>query len=278
MRDDYFEYGGYTFQPYAKYKSNIPDIAVDEFINYETIEFTDTKFDCKAFYAKSPVKNCDVFYCVDNNKYYIPQETRLCEYDEPTIAQHCHARMMEDYEIIHSFYVGEREVIVGEDKNADDRYFCGYYEANELFARAVECKYSNDFLEIMQIYCDRTKEQVEFCKSKQIDGAEVITADMCKAVSGDMNLNKKVVVIKPDSLRREFQNERHQLLYVTGGNGAMPNSLGTKVYGYILGNKGKKEIYFRRNDIMGIMENAKLPEWASKALSKLQRDIQRESR
>lgn len=277
MRDDYFEYGGYTFQPYAKYTA--PISVFDEFINYDTIEFTDTKFDSKEFYKKSPVQNCDVFYCVDNCKLYIPQNTRLCEYDEPTVAQYCKARMVNDYEIIHSFYVGEKEVIVGENKNAEYRYFCGYYETNEIFSQAVNCQLSNDYLEIMQIYCDRTKEQVELCKAKEIEGAKPITADMCNdAIDGNMNLNKKVVVIKPDVLRREFQNEHHQLMYVTGGNGAMPNSRGTKVYGYILGNKNKSETYFRRYDIMGIMDKDKLPEWASKSLAKIERENRREER
>lgn len=274
MRDGYFEYGGYTFQPYAKYTA--PINVFDEFINYDTIEFTDTKFDSKEFYKKSPVQNCDVFYCVDNCKLYIPQSTRLCEYDEPAVAQYCKARMVNDYEIIHSFYVGNWEVVVGEDKNAEYRYFCGYYEANDIFSQAVDCQLSNDYLEIMQIYCDRTKEQVELCKIKEIEGAKPITADMCNAIDGNMNLNKKIVVIKPELLRREYQNEYHQLFYVTGGNGAKPNSRGTKVYGCVL--KSGKQFYVRRDEIMGVMDNDKLPEWANISLAKIERDNRREER
>lgn len=276
MRERTFEYGGYTFEPYVKY--TVPLRVFDEFINYDTLDFSDTKFDSKAFFAKSPLKHCDVFYCVDNNKYYIPKGTRLCEFDEPTVAQHCHARMVNDYEIIHSFYVGEREVIVGEDKNAEYRYFCGYYENNEIFSRAVNCQMSNDYLEIMQIYCDRTKEQVELCRSKQIDGAELITADMCSRFDNNIDLTNKVVVLKPDVLRREYQNEHSQLMYVTGENGAKPNSLGTKVYGNKLGSKSKSETYVRRYDIMGIMDKDKLPEWAKKSLKRIERDNHREER
>ncbi len=276
MNSAVFEYNGYHFQPYAKYTAPIK--VFDEFINYETIEFADTKFDRKEFYKKSPVQNCDVFYCVDNGKYYIPQSTRLCEYDEPAVAQYCKAEMVNDYEIIHSFNVGEKEIIVGEDKNAEYRYFCGYYESNEIFSRAVNCQMSNDYLEIMQIYCDRTKKQVELCKAKEIEGAKPITTDMCKVIDGNMNLQKKVVVIKPDVLRREFQNEFHQLFYVIGGNGAMPNSRGTKVYGYLLGNRGNSETYFRRYDIMGVMDKDKLPEWANISLAKIGRDNRREER
>ena len=42
-------------------------------------------------------------------------------------------KIINDYEIIQSFYVGEKEVVVGENKNAEYKYNCGYYESNEIF-------------------------------------------------------------------------------------------------------------------------------------------------
>lgn len=276
MREGVFEYGNYRFHPYAKY--NASQYAIDEFLNYDSVDFYNFKYNREDFLKQSPLKNYNVFYCLDTGKCYIPKENGLIEFDEPNIAEYCKSRMMNDYEIIHSFYVGEREIIVGEDKNSEYRYICGYYESNEMFSRVVECQASNDYLEIMQINCDRTKEQVELCKAQEIKGAKLITSDMCNDVIEETNLTKKVVVIKPDTLRREYQNERHQLMYVTGGNGARPNSLGTKVYGYILGNKGKKETYIRRIDIMGIMDKDKLPQWAVNNLSNLKKEIQREER
>lgn len=220
MNSAVFEYNGYHFQPYAKYTA--PINVFDEFINYDTVDFKGTEFNRGDFYNQSPVKNCDVFYCIETDKLYIPQHKRLCEYDEPTVAQYCKAEMVSDYEIIHSFYVGERKVIVGEDKNAEYRYFCGYYETNEIFAHAVNCQMSNDYLEIMQIYCDRAKEQVDLCKSQQIDGAK-------------------------------------------------PNARGTKIYGYNFSEK--KHCYIRRYDVMGVMENGNLPEWAKNNLSEIKAQI-----
>ncbi len=274
MNSAVFEYNGYHFQPYAKYTAPIK--VFDEFINYDTVDFKGTEFNREDFYNQSPVKNCDVFYCIETDKLYIPQHKRLCEYDEPTVAQYCKAEMVSDYEIIHSFYVGERKVIVGEDKNAEYRYFCGYYEINDIFARAVDCRMSNDYLEIMQIYCDRTKEQVELFSSKQIEGAELVISDMCNPCKNDTDLTNKIVVLKPETLRREYQNGNHQLFYVTGGNGAKPNSRGTKVFGYYL--DGGKETYIRRYEIMGTIEAEKLPEWANKHISKIMKDKSMEER
>lgn len=274
MNSAVFEYNGYHFQPYAKYTAPIK--VFDEFINYDTVDFKGTEFNRKDFYNQSPVKNCDVFYCIETDKLYIPKHKRLCEYDEPAVAQYCKAEMVSDYQIIHSFYVGERKVIVGEDKNAEYRYFCGYYETNDIFARAVDCRMSNDYLEIMQIYCNRTKEQVELFRSKQIEGAELVTSDMCNPCKNDADLTNKIVVLKPETLRREYQNGNHQLFYVTGGNGAKPNSRGTKVFGYYL--DSGKETYIRRYEIMGTIEAEKLPEWANKHISKIMKDKSMEER
>lgn len=274
MNSAVFEYNGYHFQPYAKYTAPIK--VFDEFINYDTVDFKGTEFNLEVFYNQSPVKHCDVFYCIETDKLYIPKHKRLCEYDEPAVAQYCKAEMVSDYEIIHSFYVGERKVIVGENKNAEYRYFCGYYEKNDIFARAADCQMSNDYIEIMQIYCDRTKAQVELFKSKQIENAELITSEMCSPCLDNTNLSKRVVVLKPETLRREYQNGNHQLFYVTGGNGSKPNSRGTKVFGYYL--NGKKETYIRRYEIMGTIETEKLPEWAKKHINKIMKDKSMEER
>lgn len=275
MNNAVFEYGGHSFQPYAKYKANRH--MLEQFINYGgELGLPDSKFNKEDFYRCSPIKNCDVFYCIDESKLYIPTGKGLIEFFDAPILELCKARMMNDYEIIHSFYVGEREVIVGEDKNAEYRYFCGYYETNDIFSRAVDCQMSDDYLEIMQIYCDRTKEQVELFRAKQIKGAKLVTSDMCNPCKSDTDLTKKIVVLKPETLRREYQNGNHQLFYVTGGNGSKPNSRGTKVFGYYL--NGKKETYIRRYEIMGTIEAEKLPEWAKKHINKIMKDKSMEER
>ena len=87
-------------------------------------------------------------------------------------------RIINDYEIIQSFYVGEKEVVVGENKNAEYRYICGYYESNEIFERINDCRASNDYLDIMNLFCDRAKEQVELCKQAQKTEIGILTPDV----------------------------------------------------------------------------------------------------
>ena len=185
-------------------------------------------------------------------------------------------RIINDYEIIQSFYVGEKEVVVGENKNAEYRYICGYYESNEIFERINDCRASNDYLEIMTLFCDRAKEQVELCKQTQKTEIGIITPDMYSPVNIYDDLTGKVVVEKIDNLRREYQNAENQLFYVTGGNGAKSNARGTKVFGYSFASK--KHCYIRRYDVDGVIEKSSLPEWAKTDLAEIKKQIKREEK
>ena len=185
-------------------------------------------------------------------------------------------RIITDYEIIQSFYVGEKEVVVGENKNAEYRYICGYYESNEIFERINDCRASNDYLDIMTLFCDRAKEQVELCKQTQKTEIGIITPDMYSPINIYDDLTGKVVVEKIDNLRREYQNAENQLFYVTGGNGAKPNARGTKVYGYSFASK--KHCYIRRYDVKGVVDKATLPEWAKTDLAEIKKQIKREEK
>ena len=185
-------------------------------------------------------------------------------------------RIINDYEIIQSFYVGEKEVVVGENKDAEYRYICGYYESNEIFERINDCRASNDYLDIMSLFCDRAKEQVELCKQAQKTEIGILTPDMYSPVNIYDDLTGKVVVEKIDNLRREYQNAENQLFYVTGGNGAKPNARGTKVFGYSFASK--KHCYIRRYDVEGVVDKSTLPEWAKTDLAEIKKQIKREEK
>lgn len=185
-------------------------------------------------------------------------------------------RIINDYEIIQSFYVGEKEVVVGENKNAEYKYICGYYESNEIFERINDCRATNDYLDIMTLFCDRAKEQVELCKQTQKTEIGILTPDMYSPVDIYDDLTGKLVVEKIEHLRREYQNAENQLFYVTGGNGAKPNARGTKVFGYSFASK--KHCYIRRHDVEGVVDKATLPEWAKTDLAEIQKQIKREEK
>ena len=72
-------------------------------------------------------------------------------------------RMAGDYEIIHSFYIGDQEVVLGENVNAppEERYMCAYCQQNEIMALYNDVLVSDDFCEIAKLYGERLAQQGE---------------------------------------------------------------------------------------------------------------------
>ena len=85
---------------------------------------------------------------------------------------------------------------------------------------------------------------------------------------------EKVIVIRADVLRREYQTATHQLKLCTGGFGAHPNNRGSAVFCKDL--YSGKESRFERWDVLGIMPLEKLPDWAKEGLSNIQKETQKQ--
>ena len=178
---------------------------------------------------------------------------------------------IDGYTVIHSFFVGEKNVIVAENLKADYRFLCAYLEENEVFSQFTDCALSNDYLEIMMLYCDRAKEQVTNCKEQGLGDITVITPDMCRKLNEGETYKGKVVALKPESLRREYENAENQLYYAVSGNGLNPKGLGTKIYAYNIATKAHH--YIRNYDVLGVVDKDKLPEWAKPKLTKIKKEI-----
>lgn len=181
-------------------------------------------------------------------------------------------RMAGDYEIIHAIHIGDREVVFGiDEKNKQGlKYMCGYCTKNELFESFDENFISNDYPEIMSIFCDRVKSQIEATKEnlKQITvPLDTITSEMCFVNDYSNSLVNKIVAIKQSVLRNEYQTQAHQLVLVTGGFGAEANSRGSACFCTNL-YSGKNNRWERR-DIQGEVKPEYLPQWAKDKLSKI---------
>ena len=180
-------------------------------------------------------------------------------------------RMAGTYEIIHAMYIGDREIVIGEWNEAPDgeRFMCAVCTQNEIFAQYNQVMVSDDFAEIVKLYGMRMTKQAE----KTIidlnyagltkEDRRIYTDKDCDPV-GQQDLNGKVVVIRPDVLRREYQQASHQICICTGGFGANPNARGRAVYCRNL-LTGREEKFYR-SDLMGILPPEKQPEWVQKGV------------
>ena len=177
-----------------------------------------------------------------------------------------------DYEIIHAMHIGDQEILVGENPAAaaGQMYMCAFCEQNEIFARYDEVLCSDDYAEIIGIYGQRVAEQAEKTrielKGPKIQGIAnaPITAAGCTPITSDDDLNGKVVVIRPDVLRREYRRATNQVALCDGGFGASPRSRGSACYCVNL--YTGKTSRFERRDILGILQDDQIPKWAQQGL------------
>ena len=141
-------------------------------------------------------------------------------------------RMAGDYEIIHALHIGDREIVLRENPSApeDERYVCAFCQQHEIFANYTEVMVSDDYPELVKLFGERVAEQAEKTRialnGPKIQGIpnSAITAEDCEQVSYQEDIRGKVVVIRPEVLRREYRHATCQLQLCTSGSGAYPNS------------------------------------------------------
>lgn len=185
-------------------------------------------------------------------------------------------RMAGEYVIIQALHIGDREIVIGENPENQDgqKYMCALCTVNELFAQYDEVLASNDYPEIVEIYGQRVAEQAQKTRieliAPKIQGISntALTVKDCTLVSYDDDLHGKVIVIKPEVLRREYRMATRQIKLCTGGFGASPHSRGSACFCVDL--YSGKESRFERMDILGTLEPEQLPEWAKLGLADYQ--------
>ena len=120
-------------------------------------------------------------------------------------------RMVGDYTVINSMYIGHKEIILGENPKAvnGERYVCCYAERVLFYEQYLEAQVSDDFAEIVKLYGERvTQAADEIMKETEKVTSEIgmndeITAKDCKPISHDDAIEDKVIVIRGNVLRPE---------------------------------------------------------------------------
>jgi len=174
-------------------------------------------------------------------------------------------RMVGDtgYEVKHAIYIGDKEILFAEDKNAENGmcWFVGNYTSNDILGQYADCEVSDDYLEAMQEFTDRVLTQVKVMRAiNKSKLPQVFTAEQCHPNDRNQSIECKIVAIKANVFRPEYRHGDIQLVLVSGGNGAMANARGNAVFCYHL-NDGK-HTRFERYDVQGEVKAEYLPQWA----------------
>lgn len=164
---------------------------------------------------------------------------------------------------------------MGMDETNAMPYFCAFYSENEIGGSYHGCMVSDDYVEIVEIFSERVREQCGKVREEQEKitvPREPITADMCLSLAYDTSLVGKVVAVRLDALKPEYRSAPDQLVYVTGGNGARGKARGsacicTNLY-------SGKSSRWERQDMQGEVRPEFLPDWAKARAEKIQKKEQ----
>lgn len=180
-------------------------------------------------------------------------------------------RNIQGYEELHAVRFAGGEVILAENRNAEDRYMvCDCSRDNPLSAEV----YSNavgsaDYAEIMRLFAGRLAARASALETERETRGiphQTLTAADYVPIEGT-DLKGRVVVIKPEILDPEYRNADYQLALCVGGFGASPHSRGRAVYCKNLFT-GETSAW-QRSDIGGVIPLDALPDWALAKLDAL---------
>jgi hypothetical protein len=182
-------------------------------------------------------------------------------------------RMVDTYEVKHAIHVGDKEILFGvDDRKPDCPYMvCNCNWDNPLgIDQYFDAVGSADYLEMMNEFTSRVAVQLEAVKAER-DKITVplhpFTLEHCIPNDNRQNIENKVVVIRPESLRPEYRTADKQLVFATGGFGVQANSRGRAVYTVNL--YSGKESRWNREDILGVVKPEYMPDWVKERLKQI---------
>ena len=180
-------------------------------------------------------------------------------------------RMLGNYEVTQSIYVGDKEVVLAVDKKEQYPFlvcYCDYH--NPLSAAwATEGVASDDYLEAMEIFTERVQSQIDRTRaelSKFPFDKAVFTKEHCIPDDHKSTIVGTVIVLNAGTKRYDYQHPAYQLILTEGGSGAT-GGRGQAVFGTCLatGERARWERY----DVLGEIKPECMPDWAKEALAKV---------
>ena len=106
------------------------------------------------------------------------------------------------------------------------------------------------------------------------DALGMFTRSHCDDMTGQ-ELEGKVLVMSPFTLKESYWAPENQLWLATGGFGCAPNAAGRAVYATCLGDG--EQTRWNRSDFIGILREEHLPDWARESLKQIRREDPAES-
>jgi hypothetical protein len=195
---------------------------------------------------------------------------------------------MEDKEIISGYiiqtyiWIGHDRVCFGiaEDHRREYPYMmCVYESEGRMFPMCETLHCFDNYPEALCAYANKISECAKMLEERRasivgVQDPSCLKEKDVEVVSWDQSIRGRVVAVKESSLMHGYRDISHQLYFVYSGFGVEANSRGRACYGWNLYTGEKCRI--ERPDVMGIVPEDKLPEFAKKTLETVKEKAQKE--
>ena len=187
-------------------------------------------------------------------------------------------------DMLHDITVGDRAIVLGKIQGGEyaGKYMSSFRHHENAWFKYTDVTISEDYFEALSAFAQHVQEQTDKMHieitAPFFDGINLEPIDKfgCKVLSEDDMLVGKVVVIRADVLRPEYQHSTYQLRLCVGGFGAHPRSRGSACFckNLLTGEEGR----FERDEILGTIERDSLPMWAKQKLDAIQQQEKKKNR
>lgn len=183
----------------------------------------------------------------------------------------------DDYAITKTEKVGFKEFFIGEkeDSSLSKQYISGTVDRKFSNLGIVQYKIDAQFSEycdVLEYYHIQMTEEIKKLKREIANEPKgIINRDDCYSIYDYETLKGKIVVLDQDVLLKEYQRSSHQLYLADGGFGCLPKGNGNAIYAYNL--YTGKETRIEKYNVIGVIKEDKMPEWAIQKLDKLKQKI-----
>lgn len=183
--------------------------------------------------------------------------------------------VIEGYTVQASVSIGNKRIIYAKDESEtmEMPYMKCIVVSNSLFTRYENAMISDSYEEIMKLFADDIKAEAIIIETEnRARGASDLPPFKASELiaDNDESIEGKVVAINPKYLFDGYKSMPYQLYYITGGNGARADHYGNACFGNQL--YTGEETRIERYEVLGIVPDDKLPDFARKTLEKLKEE------
>lgn len=189
--------------------------------------------------------------------------------------------VIDGYKIIYQMNIGTITFFIGEKSinEMNSEYITG--RMSLIFGGGIKVYSvhlaSENYQDVLNCYLsDINQENSKVINEQKERPKGIVMSEDCHSIYDYQSLIGKVVVLKPDTLYKQYQNISNQLYLADGGFGCNPKGSGNAIFAINLYTEETSRI--EKYELLGVMKEEKLSEWAKEKLKTIKKSQKEKSK